>query len=34
MITGFPALLIMLGIVLLIGGVGFALGRLSKRPKE
>jgi hypothetical protein len=33
-ITGIPALLIMLAIVLAIGGVGFALGRLSARPKH
>jgi hypothetical protein len=34
MITGIPALLIMLAIVLAIGGVGFAIGRLSARPKD
>jgi preprotein translocase subunit Sss1 len=34
MITGLPALLIMLAIVLAIGGVGFVIGRLSARPKR
>lgn len=33
-ITGLPALLIILAIVGVIFGVGFAIGRLSKRPKQ